>query len=134
MPISESSQPSPFDFPGSEPAAAPTRVRQRHALGLPAGSVRALLAFMVLGTLWCLVVFTKDEKIPVAYVYLQYVMILILAHFFASHGNTIGKHVSPHSPLGLPSGSVRFLLLAGYLGLIVWLFYNRREFEAAPEG
>jgi len=109
---------------------------RRHALGLPAGSVRALLAFMVLGVLWLLALYgmTPNGQIPVAFVYLQYVMILILAHFFAAHGNTIGKHVSPRSPLGLPSGTVRFLLLAGYLGLVAWLIYNRREFEQSPSG
>ncbi len=69
-----------------------------------------------------------------AFIYLQYVMILILAHFFAAHGNTIGRNVSRHSPLGLPAGTVRFLLLAGYVGLIVWLFYNQREFAPVPEG
>lgn len=134
MPISQSPVSNPFDFPGSEPAAPPPqRVRQRHALGLPAGSVRALLAFMVLGTLWCLVLFTKDEQIPVAYVYLQYVMILILAHYFAAHGNSISPGQSPEgSPLGLPRGSVRFLLLAGFLGLVAWLFYHPRAVEAPP--
>lgn len=109
---------------------------RRHALGLPAGSIRALLAFMVLAVLWLLALYgmTPDNKIPVAFIYLQYIMILILAHFFAAHGSTIGKHVSPRSPLGLPSGSVRFLLLAGYVGLIVWLLANRREFAPVPEG
>jgi hypothetical protein len=131
-------------IPGLDPRAtpaAPPRYR-RHALGLPAGSIRALLAFLVLGVLWLLALFggrgpgetVATGKVPLDFIYLQYVMILILAHFFAAHGNTIGRHVSPRSPLGLPSGSVRFLLLAGYVGLIVWLFYNRREFELAPEG
>ena len=119
------------------PVAAAPRYR-RHALGLPAGSVRALLAFMVLAVLWLLAIYgpegTADHKVPVAYVYLQYLMILILAHFFAAHGNTIGRHISARSPLGLPGGTVRFLLLAGYLGLIAVLFYNHREFEEPPEG
>ncbi len=118
---------------GGQPTAAPRY--PRHALGLPAGSVRALLAFMVLGVLWLLVYASKaGDKVPVAYVYLQYVMILILAHYFASHGSTIGKHVSHRNPLYMPSGSVRFLLLAGYLGLVVWLLYNKREFEEPPSG
>jgi len=117
------------------PAPAAPQYR-RHALGLPAGSVRALLAFMVLIVLWLLALYgvTPDGKVPLAFMYLQYVMILILAHFFAAHGNTIGHNVSPHSPLHLPAGTVRFLLLVGYLGLIGWLLYNRREFEPAPEG
>lgn len=116
----------------SPSGATPVRY-PRHALGLPAGSVRALIAFMVLGALWLLAwAGTQRHEIEVTYVYLQYVMILILAHYFASHGSTIGKNVSRHSPLHLPSGSVRFLLLAGYLGLIGWLVYNRREFEELP--
>jgi hypothetical protein len=128
-------------FPG--PAASPAPTYRRHALGLPAGSIRALLALLVLAVLWLLALFANraagerfalEKPVPLDFVYLQYVMILILAHFFASHGNTIGKHLSERSPLGLPSGSIRFLLLGGYLGLIVWLFYNKREFEAAPEG
>jgi len=115
----------------------------RHALGLPAGSVRAILAFMVLAVLWLLALFANRAAgetyaltgdVPVAYVYLQYVMILILAHFFAAHGSTIGRHISHKSPLGLPSGSVRFLLLAGYIGLVVWLFTNHRQFEEPPKG
>jgi len=109
---------------------------------MPAGSVRALLAFMVLACLWLLALYgaakapdgTVTNKVPFAFIYLQYVMILIVAHFFVAHGKTIGPHISQRSPLGLPAGTVRFLLLAGYAGLIVWLLYNKREFEAAPEG
>ncbi len=124
-------------------AGVPAPVYRRHALGLPAGSIRAVLALLVLAVLWLLALFANratgerfalEKPVPIDFIYLQYVMILILAHFFGSHGNTIGKHVSQRSPLGLPSGSVRFVLLAGYLGLIVWLFYNRREFESSPEG
>jgi hypothetical protein len=124
--------------PGLDPQAAAPAPRQyrRHALGLPAGSIRALLALMVLGVLWLLALYapTEQGEVPLDFIYLQYVMILILAHFFAAHGNTIGKNVSEHSPLGLPGGSVRFLLLAGYIGLIVWLVMNKRTFERAAEG
>jgi hypothetical protein len=115
-----------------EPASYP-----RHALGLPAGSIRALIALMVLATLWLLALYGgvgPDNRIPIAYVYLQYVMILILAHFFAAHGNTIGRHVSRHNPLWLPSGVIRFFLVVGYLGLIGWLFYEKRQFEEPPSG
>jgi hypothetical protein len=132
-----STSPGSAGIPGLDDHAVPApRQYRRHALGLPAGSVRALLAFLVLGVLWLLALYatTPEGRIPLDFIYLQYVIILILAHFFAAHGNTIGRHVSAHSPLGLPSGTVRFLLLAGYVGLIVWLFYNKREFESAAEG
>lgn len=115
---------------------------RRHALGLPAGSVRALLACAVLGLLWAIVlryqyggVSLAQQKLPLPFIYLQYLMILILAHFFAAHGSTIGPpHISTRSPLGLPRGSIRFLLLVGYLGLAVYLFYKQPEFEFPTSG
>src|SRR5262245_10900741 len=91
----------------------------RHALGMPAGSVRALLAFGVLGYLWILVLPISDRgKPPItaqpnaghAFLFLQLLIVMILAHFFAAHGRTIGGVVSRRSPLALPRGSVRFLL------------------------
>ncbi len=133
---------TPPAFDATNLPTAPPR-HPRHALGLPAGSIRAILAFMVLAVLWLLALFANRAAgetyaltlpLPLAFIYLQYVMILILAHFFAAHGNTIGRHISPKSPLGLPAGSVRFLLVAGYLGLVAWLLYSHREFKAAPEG
>jgi hypothetical protein len=134
-----STPPAETPFVNAPPAAPRYR---RHALNMPAGSVRSLLAFMVLASLWVLALYGKardadgnlTNQIPVTFIYLQYVMILIVGHFFVAHGKTIGPHVSERSPLGLPAGTVRFLLLAGYAGLIVWLLYNKRAFESTPEG
>jgi hypothetical protein len=110
-------------------------VKPRHALGLPAGSVRALLGFGVLGILWALVLRSDpDRALPLVFVYLQVLMGLILLTFFAAHGKSIGPHVSERSPLGLPRGSVRFLLLAGYAGMAGFLFYHHRDFETPPKG
>ena len=59
-----------FNFEGGPGAAtapaagAPRRVAtipSRHALGMPAGSVRALLAFMVLGLVWGLMAMTANS-------------------------------------------------------------------------
>ncbi|HZY83943.1 MAG TPA: hypothetical protein VFE78_03875 [Gemmataceae bacterium] len=119
--------------PGAPARPAPP---PRHALGLPAGSVRAILAFAVLAMLWVLALrplisgqSLAEFKLPVEFVYLQIVMVLILAHFFAAHGGSIGPHAGGRSPLGLPRGSVRFLLLAGYLGLAAYLFHTQPAFE-----
>ena len=109
----------------------------RHALGLPAGSIRALLALSVLGLLWLLALrpMPGAEKpavavqLPSVFIYLQMLMVLILAHFFAAHGNSIRSGGSGRSPLGLPRGSIRFLLLAGYLGLAVFLYRTQPEFQ-----
>ena len=119
--------------PGAPP---PAPAPPRHALGLPAGSVRAILAFAVLAMLWVIALrplirgqALAEFQLPVEFVYLQIVMVLILAHFFAAHGGSIGPHTGGRSPLGLPRGSVRFLLLAGYLGLAVYLFRTQPKYE-----
>jgi hypothetical protein len=122
---------------GQTPSVATPPVPQRHALGLPAGSVRALLAFGVLGLSWLLVwkCGATGEKLPLEFIYLQYLGVLILAHFFAAHGSSIGPHLGTRSPLGLPRFTLRFLLVAGYIGLGVFLFmHNQMTFAEAPSG
>jgi hypothetical protein len=120
----------------------PPPPRPRHALGLPAGSIRAVLALGILGYLWLLVLKGAPEgtsplgnpQVSLAFIYLQFLMVLILAHFFTAHGHSIGRHVSHGSPLGLPAGSVRFLLLAGYLGLAFYLYHTHPDFVPPPTG
>src|SRR5258708_7243480 len=120
---------------GNKPAASPP-VYQRHALGLPAGSVRAILALGILGLLWLFVLQYNDtQKLPLEFIYLEYLMLLMLASYFTAHGKTIGTQVSTRSPLGLPSGVVRVLLIAGYLGLAAYMWvYNRYYFDKPVEG
>jgi len=104
----------------------------RYPLGLPAGSVRAFLAFSVLGLLWALVLTYRNQEprqdLPPIYPYLQFLMVLILAHYFAAHGSSIGGPARKRSPLFLPRGSVRLLLTAGVVGLIVWFVYHWDEY------
>ncbi|MGL4551921.1 MAG: hypothetical protein ACRC33_12145 [Gemmataceae bacterium] len=116
-------------------------VPRRHALGMPAGSVRALLALGVLGYLWLLITLMTNEKgddplnvrlrseASLSFVYMHILMVLILAHFFSAHGHTIGGPSSVRSPLGLPKGLLRLLLLGGYLTLSVWAFQQRAAFK-----
>lgn len=133
MSVSPNPSPSPGGIPGLERAPV-RRPRPRHALGLPAGSVRALLALMVLATLATLVLLNKQNDAPLLFLYLQYLMFLILAHFFTAHGNSIGTpEVSDRSPLGLPRGSIRFLLLFGFAGLTVWTYLHQPSYEEAPK-
>jgi hypothetical protein len=70
-----------------------------------------------------------DVQLPTVFMNMQILMVLILAHYFAAHGHSIRGDASQRSPLGLPRGSVRFLLLAGYLGLAVFLFRTQPKFE-----
>jgi hypothetical protein len=119
----------------------PTPGFMRHALGLPAGSVRALLAFAILAYLWAMALGTDRQgqgllaqgegtAVPAttAFVYLQLVMVLVLCHFVVAHGKSIGHRVSRHSPLWMPRGSVRVLLLAGYFGLAYWTYRNHPDY------
>jgi len=119
------------------PTPQPTLPPRRHALGLPAGSIRALLALSVLGLLWLLALqplpghgqSLGEIQLPTVFMNLQILMILILAHFFASHGQSIRVGGVGASPLHLPRGSVRFVLLAGYLALAVFLYRMQPKFE-----
>lgn len=123
--------PSDFQFGGSEasqPAAAAGKravapVGGRHALGLPAGSVRALLAFMILGLIWALMYLHRD--IPL---YLQYLMFMILGHYFASrHASAVPVDVREPAPLFMPRGFIRGLIIVGFLGIIAALYYQQRD-------
>ncbi len=116
----------------------PLPPRPRQALGLPAGSVRALLGLSVLGLMWLLLTMRllPDQTEPAAraklsaeFVYLQLLMILILVHFFTAHGSSIRPGPGDRSPLGLPRGSVRFVLLAGYLGLAYYMWHHQLKFD-----
>jgi hypothetical protein len=69
-----------------------------------------------------------------AFIYLNIIMVLMLAHFFVAHGHSIHGPASTRSPLGLPRFTVRIILLAGYLGLAYWLYVHKPKFEMAETG
>lgn len=108
----------------------PEQITVRHPLGLPAGSVRALLAFMVFGTVWALLLLPEkpDTEIRVPQ-YLYFLMFLILGHYFAVRSHSPAKS-STHEPppLYLPRGSLRFLMIAGFAAAFAWGFYNNPKF------
>jgi hypothetical protein len=117
-----------FSHPAPTTAAGPPP--RRHALGLPAGSVRAMLALAVLGSLWMIALTIKPKTdLSLVFVYLNILMVLILVHYFTAHGHSIGHEVGAPSPLGLPRGSVRLLLLLGYGGMAYYLYHHQVDFE-----
>lgn len=95
----------------------------RHPLGLPAGSVRALLTLMVLGIFWTLVVISQTKEVEVPD-YLYYLMFLMLGHYFAARGHTNRAGVQETHPLYLPAGTLRFLIIVGFLAVVGWVFYR----------
>src|SRR5579884_696769 len=115
---------------------APATPPKRYPLGLPPGSVRSILTLGTLALLWILTLMAPKEygtaaqdKMPMIYVILQLLMLFLLGHYFASHGKTIGHDPEAGSPLGLPAGSVRFILLAGYIGLAAYLYKNQADYH-----
>jgi len=92
---------------------------KRHALGMPAGSVRSILALLVV-TLVCAVMLMpgRKELLPP---YLLYLMFLILGHFFAALG-----HHDPeqHAPLYIPRTLVRLAIIGALGATIGWKLYH----------
>jgi hypothetical protein len=123
----------PFDFnqpahsrPVPVPVAAPPRYR--HPLGLPQGSVRALLTFMVLGMFCTLLLLPRRDPEVHVPLYLDYLVFLILGHYFAARGHSPANPVIPEPhPLWLPRGSIRFLILIGLVAVVGWAWYKDPE-------
>jgi hypothetical protein len=84
---------------------------------------------MILGLIWALLLMPEEKGIKVP-IYLYYLMFLILGHFFAAHGHSIaGSETGPASPLHLPRGTLRTLIVLGFLGVFGYRYYLHRDFE-----
>jgi hypothetical protein len=108
----------------SQPAAPPQPL-YRHPLGLPAGSVRAALVLMIVGLFWFLLLLPEDKVTEVP-LYL-YVLLGLVLLFFVSHGKTIGHTVDHRSPLHLPRGTLRWLIVLGTIAVVAW------QYESNPD-
>src|SRR5262245_18222736 len=113
----------------SSAAALAIRAKQsqpdpvRHALGLPAGSVRAILGFMVLALIWALMFAQKEVPL-----YLHYLMFMILGHYYAARrSNVTPAEASEPEPLYLPRGVIRTLIFLGFVGVFASIYYNHRD-------
>lgn len=96
--------------------------KTKNAYGLPAGSIRALLAIIVFGSIWYLL--AKFPTIPVPS-YMQNLMFIIMGHYFASRGAKDKDPTEPN-PLYLPKGSIRALLVIGFAVVAVLISYNQQ--------
>jgi hypothetical protein len=89
---------------------------------------------MVLGLCLALMVTPHDQprQIPL---YLYSLVFLILGHFFAAHGNSIaGPGTGTRSPLYLPRGTLRTLIVVAFLGGLGWLAYTKGDLtELQPD-
>jgi hypothetical protein len=99
--------------------------RKVHALGLPEGSVRALLAVLVFATVWGILLVRPSQEVPD---YLNSLLFVIMGHYFATRKRTAAVAVPEEEagppPLFLPRGSIR-LLLAGGSAAVAVLLYQR---------
>jgi hypothetical protein len=91
--------------------------RRIHALGLPSGSVRALLAVMIFATTWGLLILRPSQEVPD---YLRDLLFVIMGHYFASRRAAAGEEPGP-PPLWLPRGSIRLVLVAGSAAVAIVL-------------
>jgi hypothetical protein len=109
-------------------ATSPIAPYTRHPLSLPPGSVRAVLSLMIAGLFWLVLALEAvrpemQVQIPL-FLYFLTGMILL---FIGAHGHTIGGHLAAGSPLGLPRGSIRAVLLLGSAAMFAWLFVNHQD-------
>jgi hypothetical protein len=103
--------------------------RRMHALGLPAGSVRALLAVVVFATVWGMLVVKPSQEVPD---YLSDLMFVIMGHYFATRKRNASiaapdEEAGP-PPLFLPRGSIRLFLALGS-AVVAVLLYRRGAFQ-----
>jgi hypothetical protein len=97
---------------------------KRHALGLPAGSIRAILTLLVVGMMCILLLLSphKGKAIPIP-PYLLYLLFLGVGHFFAAHGTSISrKGTGEPAPLFLPGGFIRLLIVGILAATVAWKF------------
>src|ERR1700686_3659865 len=87
---------------------------QRHALKLPAGSVRAIHVLAIVGLICAIILIPGSHTIPP---YLTWLLFLMVGHYFTAHGITIAtRDEEAPSPLYLPGGTVRVLILLALIG------------------
>jgi hypothetical protein len=97
--------------------------RRLHALGLPAGSVRALLAVLIFATTWGLLVIQPNQEVPD---YIRDLLFIIMGHYFAARRRSGPVEELGPPPLYLPRGSIRLILVVGSIAVAILLFRRGR--------
>jgi hypothetical protein len=92
----------------------------RPPLGLPPGSIRGLLALQVTIIFWVLLLVRNENVVPIPLN--LYFLLTIVIVFFVSHGKSIARRGEPTpSPLWLPGGTLRFVILAGTAAVLTYI-------------
>jgi hypothetical protein len=103
--------------------------RRLHALGLPAGSVRALLAILIFTTTWGLLIVRPNQEVPD---FIRDLLFIIMGHYFAVRSRSAPALEPGPPPLYLPRGSVRLLFVVGS-ALVAVLLYQRDRLTALDD-
>jgi len=116
--------------PDTTPVVNPALYR-RHPLGLPAGSVRAVLSLMVMGLVCALLVLPDTGRPGEPYsipLYLYLLMFLIVGHYFGAL--SLAATSAPHAPgpWHLPRGTFRVLIVLGLVAAVAWGAYKDQDF------
>ena len=110
--------------------------KKRPPLGLPVGSVRALLTLFIVGVVTRSVALARDLDV----LWVE-TLLIALAHYFTTRRfidlpprvvkkiQADGLIEDEHHPLFLPRHSIRFLLIAAFVGLGVYLYQENRLWE-----
>jgi hypothetical protein len=98
----------------------------RAPLGLPPGSVRGILSLLIVGQFWLLLLLPDANKVPIPIN--LYMLLSLVALFFVSHGKSIATRSDPTpSPLHLPGGALRFIIVGGTIAVIAYLYSNHED-------
>lgn len=101
--------------------------RTGQALGLPAGSVRALVALIVFSTIWGFLLLRPDLEVPE---FLRDLLFIVMGHYFAVRAQARQQQQEGPPPLYLPRGTIRAVALLGFVA-VGFLILRDTDLETA---
>jgi hypothetical protein len=116
---------------------APAAAKRHSPLGLPSGSIRALLTFLIVAVVIAQIV--RGQQVELLW---TETLMIALAHYFTSRRLislspeviarlTAEGQIQPEGrPLYLPRHSVRAILVLAFVGLAVYLYQHDRLMES----
>jgi hypothetical protein len=98
----------------------------RPPLGLPPGSIRGILSVLIVSIFWILLLVPDAQAIKIP-LNLYFLLSLVMV-FFVAHGKSIARRDEPQaSPLWLPGGTLRFLIVVGTIAVMAYIAYEHPE-------
>ncbi|MCS6978350.1 MAG: hypothetical protein NZM31_15270 [Gemmatales bacterium] len=103
--------------------------RINYPLGLPPGSVRAILSIFITGMFLVLAVYPVPEGSPPLRIPLfLFALLPMVLLFYIAHGRSIRPpDEKVYSPLYLPRGTIRVLLTVAFLGILGYQYFTNHD-------